>query len=296
MKALTISILSSFSALCIFAQTVILPVEEFNSNILVQGLSAPSTVWFVPNYNTPIAWISTGGCPDGRIGYSSSWNDYWGNFVRLPQQNCTGIDTIVLSFQVSHSHFASHINDWCRFYIWADGGFKHTVVSVKSRGTDITYNSGVNGKGFRFTEVRNCVEIEVMFDLTTISNKSDILIYIEPSCGYDNSNVFYVYFDNIGITAWQDPTVGHEEHLIAPKTFQIFPNPASETLTINLSSVAAETVEGSIFNSTSQQVYSFNIEVGNRQAILDIQSLPSGMYYIHLTGSGMNRSSKFILH
>ncbi len=178
----------------------VIAVEEFNSNILVHGASAPTNVWFAPDWNTPIAHSASGGCPGGHIGYSGNWNNYWGNFVRLPTADCSGLDQVSLTFDVSHSHFAAHTNDWCRFYIWADGGYEHNVVSVEINGVDVTYDSGVNGKGFRFTEVRSCDNVEVIFDISGIANKSDILCYIEPSCGYNNSNTFYVWFDNISLT------------------------------------------------------------------------------------------------
>lgn len=192
-----------FLCFCKFtiAQTYLLGPQAFNTDILVHGTSASTTVWFAPNYNTPIDFISTGGCTGSCVGYSGSWNNYWGNFLRLPEVNCTGKDTVSLTFNISNSYFASQPNDWCRFYIWADNGYKHNVVSVKINGTDVTYDSGVNGKGFKFSVLRNCDTAEVKFDLTAIANKTNILFYIEPNCGYNNSNTFFVKFDNVAIVA-----------------------------------------------------------------------------------------------
>lgn len=185
----------------ICASSPVTTVEEFDSNILVHGTNAPTNVWFAPDWNTPIAHSASGGCPGGHIGYEGNWNNFWGNFVRLPEANCTGLDEVSLTFDVSHSHFPAHPNDWCRFYIWADGGYVHNVVSVEINGVDVTHDSGINGKGFRFTEVRSCDKVEVVFDISGIANKSNILFYIEPSCGYNNSNMFYVWFDNISLTS-----------------------------------------------------------------------------------------------
>lgn len=180
-------------------QAQILGPEAFNSDILVHGTSAANTVWFAPEYNPPIAYISSGGCPGGRIGYSGSWNSYWGNFVQLPQINASGLDSIKLTFDVSHSYFAAHTDDWCRFYVWADGAYRKIVSAVRINGSNVLYDSGANGKGFKFTETRSCAATEIVFDLSTIIDKTSILIFLEPSCGYDNSNTFYVYFDNISI-------------------------------------------------------------------------------------------------
>ncbi len=183
------------------AQTYLLGPQAFTTDILVHGTSASTTVWFAPNYNTPIDFLSSGGCTGSCVGYSGSWNNYWGNFLRLPEVNCSGKDTVLLTFNVSNSYFASQPNDWCRFYVWADNGYKHNVVSVKINGTDVTYDSGVNGKGFKFSVLRNCDTAEVKFDLSAIANKTNILFYMEPNCGYNNSNTFLVKFDNVAIVA-----------------------------------------------------------------------------------------------
>ncbi|MFO7790145.1 MAG: hypothetical protein R6V32_06200, partial [Bacteroidales bacterium] len=217
-KTLVTCIIIIFSAGLIHAQNRNLNAETFDADVLVHGTSAPTTVWFAPDYNPPIAHTATGGCTGGCIGYAGSWNDYWGNFVRLPEVDCSGYDTVVLSFDVSHSYFASHPDDWCRFYIWADGGYVHNVISVYIDDADETYDSGMNGKGFEFSEVRSCASVEVKFDMDAISDQSNLLLYIEPSCGYNDSESFYVWFDNISVTASgapepPEPDLGTDQNL-----------------------------------------------------------------------------------
>lgn len=185
----------------LFCHAQLLGPEPFNSDILVHGTTAPTTVWFAPSSNPAISFVATSGCPDGRIGYSGSWNNYWGNFVRLPQVNASGMDSLKLSFDISHSYSASTTNDWIRFYIWADGGYQKVVSTVTINGVDVLYDFGVNGKGFKFTELRSCAAAEVVFDLSTIVDKTSILIYLEPNCAYNNSSVYSVYFDNIEVSS-----------------------------------------------------------------------------------------------
>lgn len=182
-----------------FTQAQLLGPEPFNSDFLVHGTTAATTVWFAPNYYTPIDYVATGGCTGGRIGYSGSWNNYWGNFVRLPQINASGLDSIKLTFDISHSWFSSQPNDWIRFYIWADGAYKQVVSAVRINGVNVLYDFGANGKGFKFTESRSCAATEVVFNLSTIIDKSSILLYLEPYCAYNNSNTYFVYFDNIAV-------------------------------------------------------------------------------------------------
>jgi hypothetical protein len=180
--------------------TPVSTTEPFNSDFLVHGSSAPTSVWFAPDWNTPIDYNATGGCPDGRIGYSGNWNNYWGNFIRLPEMDCSGNNEISISFDVSHSYFASQTDDWMRFYMWADGGYEHNVISLTIDGVDVLADFGMNGKGFEFTEARNCAEVVVTFDISTIVDKSNILFYLEANCNYNNSNTYFVWFDNITVT------------------------------------------------------------------------------------------------
>jgi hypothetical protein len=258
------------------AQTL-LPVEEFNSDILIHGTSAPATVWFAPSYNTPIDWTATGGCPDGRIGYSSSWNDYWGNFVRLPQINCTGNDTVILTFDVSHSFFSAHVNDWCRFYVWADNEYKKNVVSVIIDSVDVTYDAGINGKGFKFDQARSCASVEVLFDLTAIADKSNILFYIEPSCGYNNSNLFYFWIDNVMLSGYSGSTVNTFQ-FINQREVLVFPSPAHDLLNVRIRNqdqaslfIEVYDIYGILRISEKHQCGSFNI---------NISDLESGVYLI----------------
>lgn len=260
----------------IFAQ-VLLPVEEFNSDILVHGTSAPNNTWFAPQYYTPIAWSASGGCPDGRIGFAGSWNNYWGNFVRLPEVNCTGNDTVIMAFDVSHSYFAANSNDWCRFYMWVDGAYKHNVVSVTINSVDVTHNAGSNGKGFKFTEVRSCAHVEVMFDLTAVVNKSNILFYIVPDCQYNNSNLFYVWFDNVSVIGYSGSTVNINENTNS-KEIHVYPTPASDHINV--------VIDNSIHSGFLMEVYDINgkLVISQEQNsgvfTVNVSKLESGYYHI----------------
>ncbi len=203
MKKLIILTMTFLWIHAVSAQTYLLGPQEFNSNIMTHGTSAPTTAWFAPDFHTPIAWVSSGGNPGGYIGFSGSWNDYWGNFVRLPQINCSGHDTVILSFDMSHSYFAAQPNDWIRFYLWDQGGsgqYRNNVAGVKIDGVESMVSFGANGYGFRFNVARTWARVEVKFYLNNVINKTNVLFYFEPNCSYNNSNTYFVRFDNVGIT------------------------------------------------------------------------------------------------
>ncbi len=258
---------------------ILMPVQEFQTDILVHGTGAPTNVWFAPNFQTPIDWSSTGGCPDGRIGYTSSWNNCWRNFVRLPALNCTGSDTVVLVFDVSHSYFPAHTNDWCRFYIWADDDYKHNVVSVVIDSVDVTYDSGINGKGFKFTEIRSCAPVAVMFDISGISDKSDILFYIEASCGYNNSNLFSVWYDNMSVLGFSGGTVSVSEGGGNGNLF-VYPSPVDDYLTIQTDNVQIQEHYLEVIDLHGRRVMS-EMFFGNICTI-NVSGLSSGFYNVVL--------------
>ncbi|MDY0143061.1 MAG: T9SS type A sorting domain-containing protein [Bacteroidales bacterium] len=167
--------------------------QTFDTDVLTHGTNPSATnIWFAPEYYAPISWTSSGGNPGGRVGYSGSAN--WSNFLRTPAINCTGQDLVTLTFDVWHSENTSN---WIKFNQWADDGYKNNVVSVKINGEDVTYIYGT-GKGFQFSEQRATAQVEVIFDISAISDKSNIQFYFNAICNHGSA--FYVYFDNISIT------------------------------------------------------------------------------------------------
>jgi hypothetical protein len=171
-------------------------IQEFNSNVLTTNTSTAG--WYAPNSNTQFAWTPTGGCPAGKIGFGpSTFNNFWGNFVRLPDLNATGKNEIKLTLDLSNSFTAARINSYVRFYIWADGAYKNVVTATKVNGAAITTDN--YGK-ILFNALRTCEPVEITFNLATIINKASILVYLEASSGYNNSDPFSFSFDNVAIS------------------------------------------------------------------------------------------------
>lgn len=186
-----------FLAGTVFAQCNILPVEQFTTSTNFSTGTSTTTKYWSPSSCTTggLVYFSSGGCTGGYVGYSGSWNNYFGCFLRTPQANCTGNSNVTLNFDISNSYFSGHPNDMIRFYMWVDGGYKN-ATSVKIGGIDVGYTD-INGLWLKFSQARTCVNVDVVFDLTTCSNLSNILFYLEPNCGYNDGNAFSVVLDNI---------------------------------------------------------------------------------------------------
>lgn len=185
----------------------IIAVEPFttNSNFSTAGPTGPTNRFWSPSTCTTggLKYNSTGGCPDGYVGFSGAWNNYFGCFLRTPAWDCSGNTSVIINFDLSNSYIASHIksspssSDAIRFYMWVDGGYKQ-ASSVTIGGTEVSSKDG-NGTWLKFDVARTCVNVNVTFDLSTSTNLSGILFYLEPNCSYNDSQPFSVGIDNVSL-------------------------------------------------------------------------------------------------
>lgn len=185
--------------------------QTFDSNILTTGSSAPTNTWFAPNSKPQIAWNNTEGCPSGggSIGYNANWNNFWGNFVRLPAQNFTGVDEAVMTFDLTNSFTAGQTDNNFRLYIHDGGSYQNPPTVVEVGGNTYT-QQGINNYFYLFDEARTCEEVTVTYDISGIANKSTLLFYIEVNSGYNNSNPFFFYIDNITLSEAIESSVPSE--------------------------------------------------------------------------------------
>ncbi|MDX9790599.1 MAG: hypothetical protein RBT61_07205, partial [Candidatus Kapabacteria bacterium] len=180
----------------------LMATQEFNSNVLVTGSSSPNdNVWFAPNFQNQINYFNPHQyvCDGGGIGYHSNHNNFWSNFVRLPIQNMTGLDTFDLTFTLSNSFTAGQLNNNFRFYIY-DGTSYHSGIAVVKIGNNTYSPQGINNVFYIFDELRQCEPVTVTFDISGVTNKSGIFVYIEPRSGYNNSSDFYFFVDNVTLS------------------------------------------------------------------------------------------------
>jgi hypothetical protein len=172
-------------------------LETFTTNVLnTTGGSGPNNVWWSPSSCTTggMVYFASGGCADGNVGFDGSFNSFYGCFLRSPTQNCTGLNSVIMTFDLSNSYFATQPNDRVYFNMWAPtsgspGGGYIAAAKVNGVSTDQLY----------FSQLRNCEAVEVEFDLSSVTDKSAILFYLNAACGYNNSNLYSVRFDNISI-------------------------------------------------------------------------------------------------
>lgn len=179
-----------------------LGVETFTTSANFATTGNPTNVFFSPASCTTggLTYSASTGCTGGGIGKTGSWTNFFGCYLRTPSVNCTGSSTVVVSFTVSNSYFAANPNDRLRFSMFADGVYKTgACISVKVNGVEASLTD-INGRYLPFNVARTCASVEATFSLATTSNLSNVLFYIEPSNGYNNSNVFSVTLDNVSVS------------------------------------------------------------------------------------------------
>ena len=244
------------------SQTLLLGPQEFNTDVIIHGSTAPANVWFAPNYNTPIDFNATGGCTGGYAGYSGAFNNYWGNFLRTPEVNCTGYDSVIMGFDLSNSFVSGHTNDKVFFNMWADGAYHDASAN------QIIY----------FDEVRNCVHFEVVFDIAPYTNKN-ILFYLNASCGYNDSQTYSVKFDNISI--FSPITTGYKGIESNPEITTVFPNPTKDFTIIQFPNPENKTLTIIIYDATGQEIRKTEDIAGN-DFRFETANMQHGLYFIRI--------------
>jgi hypothetical protein len=90
-------------------------------------------------------------------------------------------------------------------------------------------------------------------------------------------------------------TTGLEDNLIDAANFRIYPNPASDNLTVEFTLESASEVSYNLYNSFGKLVKSVNqgiIADKNQQLIINVSDLPSGLYVVTLNAGNSRISSK----
>ena len=230
----------------------LMPAEPFttNANFSTQSGSGPTNRFWSPSSCTTggLQYFGSNGCTDGYVGFSGAWNNYFGCFLRTPQQDCSGNTAVVIRFDLSNSYIASHIvtspssSDAIRFYMWVDNAYKN-ASSVKINGVEAGV-SDINGMWLKFDALRNCVTVEVTFDLTVSTNLTNILFYLEPNCGYNDSQAFSVKIDNVSLLGSANASACLSTTACSAATIQM--HPSNQTICANANASFSIIAGGSV--------------------------------------------------
>jgi len=236
----------------LFSQQLFGP-EDFATDNILHGTSGSTAQWFAPDYYTPIDYIASGGCTGACAGFAGNWNNYWMNFLRTPAINCVGNDTVILSFDLSNSYFASQPNDKIYFNMWIDGG----------------YEDAITNQTIYFDSLRNCMRFDVEYDLTPYTNLSGVLFYFNAYCGYNNANMFSFKVDNIELIGTSGTTTNITDYdndylIFTEQDFLRITSNSNKQQYIKIFNINGQLIHSALFT------HSFNIKINNGFYLIQI--------------------------
>lgn len=275
--------------------TVMLATQTFSSSVISHSGSGPQNVWWSPSTCTGGAtwnYTAASGCPAGGAQFSGNSNSWIGCFLRSPNINMNGINTVVIEMDITNA--ASGANDDLQFYCWVNGGYPTLPTTV----------NGTSTKYFYLNTAHSCTHVTVTLDLSSIptNNRSDFLFYIQADCNQSIScSSFNALVDNIQIAQGAPTQTGNTFTGLAAGTYTITvtddggctattsvtitqPN----TLTASASHTNATTVGGNDGTATvnptgGTTAYSYSWNTSPTQTTQTAVNLTAGNYCVTVT-------------
>lgn len=259
----------------------ILPYQETFENTKID-----SSEWLIDNPDFSITWDTTvtGGLPNSTYSAIMEMYPYGGSGqkdglistkISLPVE-----DSIYLKFDVAYQMVISVIADTLSVYISDDCSATDSLI-YKKGGTDLQTQPTVMQP---FIPTDSSEWRTDYIDITGYAGK-DVIITFETYNKSGNN----LYLDNIWVYEGEEP-VSIEEVNTDPIT--IFPNPTSNTITIDIgeNNVNNGTIE--VFNLLGKIMLFKN--VNTRLNTIDLSNYSNGIYIVKFTNESGNTIQKII--
>jgi len=159
--------------------------------------------------------------------------------------------------------------------------------------------------GFNYFNTEDIYDIVKIYDASSTPSKL-LATYsgtnVPPEVTANSNSMFIMFFSNNSITAggWEayyySSTSGVEENTLLNST-EIYPNPASDFLTIEISNIDYQNLEIQIMNSTAKAVYHefHDNKTGSFKNSIDLSGLSKGVYFLRLTSDKETINKKIII-
>lgn len=242
----------------------------------------PST-WLIGNGGDPTTWMNA------NVGYNSSKSTKLSfinspagdiDYLVLDPQSFAGSSTPSLSFDVSYAMQTSTTNDKLEVDVSTNCGLQWLPRYAKVGATLST-----NGTTYFTSEYVPSSATQWRHETVSLSsyaNNSDVLIRFKGTSAAGND----VYIDNVNIQA---PLGIDEATNISSVT--IFPNPMTNSATVNFDLAEPSKVSISLINELGQTVINSelgNLSTGSQNYSLNTESLSDGLYFLTIkTATGI---------
>ena len=254
-----------------------------------QGASFSEMGWSVENPDAKTTWELTSVNGEDQLSWINFFNytDFEErDYLTSPLMNFAGIETVLLYFEYAYAQRYFQ-KDSLIVNISADCGESWTRV----------YANGPNSEGVFATSEPTVDFFEPqeytdwcgagygadcpVIDLSAWAGQANIKIQFETFNKYGNN----LYLNNVEVGS----TVGLYDQHATDSEFRVYPNPASNSVTI----VSPENTLIDILDMQGKVVWSAVAK--SVQTTLDIRYLPKGIYFVKLTGKNIAKTKKLII-
>lgn len=247
---------------------------------VTQNFSAgtiPYTNWVLDAPNESYYWRRVTNAGGVALFQSYSYpNGATSSMILEPIDMTAFTGNVNLTFDVAYRQYSAE-NDRLQVDISTDCGGTWTNVYNKAGSTLATLAPSTTQ--FIPTTAPSSDWRNEVIDLSSYSSSNKLFVRFKATSNYGNN----MFIDNININS---TTVGIEE--TETVTMNLYPNPTSDVLNLNLNLMNASDVNLSIVNNLGQTVMVRNLGNlnGNTTSTFDVSSLASGIYNVNIFVNG----------
>ncbi len=259
----------------------------FNAQFYSEGFESASgfsSDWTIVNYATAYTWdrntsYKYSGAASVRMNnYSNTVGEV--DDLISPSYNLGMVTDPTMTFNYAFAQRTTDNTDRLRVQVSTNCGETWATRWVSSNAALGTVTAQ-NGPLYP-TSLSQWKEVEVSLP-TNVAASDNVRFKFEFTCGGGN----FLYIDDINITG----SVGISEAQEAG--ISIYPNPASSLLNIQLPN-GIKNSKSEIRNTLGQVVVTLSVVEGQK-SIIDISSLSSGIYFLHLVSDNLDVTEKIVV-
>ncbi|PQJ33096.1 peptidase S8 [Nonlabens arenilitoris] len=247
------------------------------------------TGWILDNPDNTITWteelniIGSNGNPttaafvDGANYNSRGQSDsFTTNYYDL---NFNG--TATLTFDLAKAQWSTTYNDGLRVELSTDCGSTFNQIYFKD-GLTLATVPYINST---WTPTTAADWRQESIDLSAYIGNDIVLRFVNLN-DYSNST----FIDNIALNS----TLSNEENTLA-NLVQMYPNPTSTIVSIQIDSSINDTIDIQIMNSLGQIIDEINQAVDANTTIIDVNNYQSGLYFVNIAAGNLQTTKKLII-
>lgn len=256
-----------------------------------ESTTFPPTGWTIDNPDNSITWARSTAA--AKTGSGSMFMDNWDytangevDWIDLPALDFSNSSSASMSFELAYALYsATGYSDTLRVWVSGDCG--------------VTWNKAYEKFDNALTTVSSLYTVEFIptandwrqetIDLTGYINNSRILIRFEHVTDYENN----LHIDDVNITSVPATSVNQ---VVSKARFDIYPNPTSGEVFMNLMLDKQQTATVSISNSLGQVVYERTLnDVMQSSWQIDVRNQPAGLYHVTLKSNEKTITKRLVL-